>query len=587
MIPKDKIDEVRERTSIVRLIGEYVPLRKRGANYVGLCPFHSEKTPSFSVSEEKKIFHCFGCNETGSAITFLMKKDGMTFPEAVRELASRCGVTITEEHPAARSRRDSLYEINSVARDYFARMLHGREGVVARSYLEGRGYTDRAFLDGFGLGYAPGGWDGLLRDLERSGFRGVMAERAGLVSRGTRGYYDRFRHRLIFPITDVRDRVIGFGGRALGDRGPKYLNSPETDLFKKGETLFGLSQARAGIKEHGFAIVVEGYFDLLAMHAAGFTNTVATLGTALTRGHIRVLRGYAGAVYTLFDTDEAGVKAALRGLDTFLDEEVRCRVVTLSSAKDPDEFLKDHGPQEMQKAIEGAVPLMEFFLKSLESVHDITTAEGKAAFFERAMEHVTRIRNVAERDHYASYIASLLQMRSVSIYEALARRGRGGRGSRGPATSTGGATGSQGVRTIASLRGRPLVEFTLLKVIINHPNYYSAEVRSALAEFSDEGMKKAAEVVSSLLEKSGTLRMDELADSFHGAGVEGFISAGLLAGDDGFIGEPERMLKDSLKKIHKRGKLKEATEDMLGRLEEAGRAELARTIKDRIEKKAP
>ncbi len=586
MIPKDKIDEVRERTSIVRLIGEYVPLRKRGANYVGLCPFHSEKTPSFSVNEEKKIFHCFGCHETGSAITFLMKKDGMTFPDAVRELASRCGVTITQERSAGRSRKDSLYAVNMAAKDYFVKMLHAKEGRQARAYLEKRGYSDRAFLEAFGLGYAPAGWSGLLRYLERAGYRGSLAEKAGLVSRGERGYYDRFRERLIFPITDIRDRVIGFGGRALGERGPKYLNSPETELFRKGETLFGLSQARASIKERGFAIVVEGYFDLLAMHAAGFTNTVATLGTALTAGHARILRGYAGSVYTLFDADEAGVKASLRSLDIFLEEEIRCSVVTLAGAKDPDEFLKEHGPGEMKKAVDEAVPVMEFFLKSLESAHDIGTAEGKAAFFGRAIEYVSRIGNMAERDHYASYVASVLQMRSSSVYEALRTRGRGARGGAGR-SQAGAVPPAPRPRSIASLRGRPLVEFTVLKVIVNHPNYYSPDVRSAVAAFGDEGMKKAGEIICGHMDKAGTLRVDELAEALHGAGVEGFIKTGLLAGDDGFIDEPEKMLKDSLKKILKRGKLKEATEDMLGRLEEAGRAELAMTIKKRIEKKAP
>jgi len=587
MIPKDKIDEVRERTSIVRLIGEYVPLRKRGSNYVGLCPFHSEKTPSFSVNEEKKIFHCFGCHETGSAITFLMKKDGMTFPDAVRELASRCGVTIKEERSPGRSRKDSLYAVNRAARDYFVKMLNSSEGRNARAYLEKRGYGDMAFLKGFGLGYAPGGWSGLLRYLERAGYRGVVAEKAGLVSRGERGYYDRFRERLIFPITDIRERVIGFGGRALGERGPKYLNSPETELFRKGETLFGLSQARAAIKERGFAIVVEGYFDLLAMHAAGFTNTVATLGTALTKGHVRILRGYAESVYTLFDADEAGVKAALRSMDIFLEEEMRCRVVTLAGAKDPDEFLRDHGPGEMKKALEEAVPLMEFFLNSLESSHDISTAEGKAAFFGRAIEYVSRIRNVAERDHYASYLASLLQMRPSSVYEALRGRAGGGAGRAMGRPSTKSVRPSPRPRSIASLRGRPLVEFMVLKVIVNHPNYYSPDVRSAVEVFDDEGMKKAGEIVCRALEGAGTLRVDELAEALHEAGVGGFIKTGLLAGDDGFIDEPGKMLKDSLKKILKRGKLKEATEDMLGRLEEAGRAELAMTIKKRIEKKAP
>jgi len=585
MIPKDKIDEVRERTSIVRLIGEYVPLKRRGSNYIGLCPFHSEKTPSFAVNEDKKIFHCFGCHETGSAITFLMKKDGMTFPEAVRELASRCGVTIKEERGARRGQRDSLYTINSAAGDYFVMTLHGSEGRGARAYLEKRGYSDRAFLEGFGLGYAPEGWSGLLRYLEKAGFSPSLAGKAGLVSMGKRGYYDRFRERLIFPITDVRGRVIGFGGRALGEGGPKYLNSPETELFKKGETLFGLSQARAAIKDRGFAIVVEGYFDLLAMHASGFTNTVATLGTALTKGHLRALRGYADSLYTLFDADEAGVKAALRGMDLFMDEDMRCRVVTLPCAKDPDEFLRDHGPGEMEKAIDGAVPLMEFFLRRLESAHDTSTAEGKAAFFERVIPYISKIKNIAERDHYVSYVATLLKMPPASLYEELRGRGRAGAGSRpGAAMNTGGPGAVSG--SIASLRGRTLVEYTVLKVIINHPGLYGARVREAVEAFTDEGLRKAGGLICRVLEGAGSLRMDEVAEALLGAGLQGFIKTGLLS-DDGFIDDPEKMLKDSLKKILKRGKLKVATEDMLARLESSGQVELARMIKERIGKKGP
>ncbi len=578
MIPKEKIDEIRERTSIVRLIGEYIPLKKRGANWLGLCPFHSEKTPSFSVNEDKKIFHCFGCHETGSAITFLMKKDGLPFPDAVRELASRCGVTIKEDRGKRGGQKDSLYQVNSAARDYFVKRLFSGEGANARKYLQKRGFKDRGLLERFALGYAPPGWSGLVRYLERAGYPAGLAAKAGLVSRGDKGYYDRFRERLIFPITDIRERIIGFGGRELGERGPKYLNSPETELFKKGETLFGLSQAGPAIKELGSAIVVEGYFDLLAMHSAGFTNTVATLGTALTKGHIRILRGYAGSIYTLFDADEAGVKAALRSMELFIDEDMRCRVVALTGAKDPDEFLLNKGPGEMKKVLKSAVPILEFYLKRLESSLDITGPEGKAAFFEGALQYISRLANVAERDHYASYVASLLQMPPASVYEAL-RSGAARPGVKAKAHAAPRAA------SIASLRGSTLVEFTVLKVLVNRPDLYCLEAREAVAAFRDNGLKKAGAIICEAMEGPGPVRIDEIAEALHGAEIDGFIKTGLLRDDDDFIGDPEKMLKDSLKKILNRGKLKKATKEMLGRLADSGQAELAQEIKKRIEKK--
>ncbi|MFQ5479980.1 MAG: DNA primase [Thermodesulfobacteriota bacterium] len=579
MIPKDKIEEIRERTGIVALINEYVPLKKRGANWLGLCPFHSEKTPSFSVNEEKKIFHCFGCHETGSAITFLMKKDGLPFPDAVKELARRCGVTIQEEKGAGTGLKDSLYKVNRAAKDYYTRMLFSSEGAGAREYVKKRGFTDKELVVKFGLGYASTGWSGLVRHLEQAGYSEGLLVKAGLISKGDKGSYDRFRERLIFPITDRRERVIGFGGRALGERGPKYLNSPETVLFKKGETLFGLFQAGPSIKELGFAIVVEGYFDMLAMYAAGFTNTVATLGTALTKGHIRILRGYAESLYTLFDADEAGVKATIKSMELFVGEDMRCRVVTIKGAKDPDEFLRANGAEQMQKAIAGATPLMEFYLKGLEADHGVRSPEAKAAFLDSALHYILQIKNMAERDHYASYVASVLQMPPASVYEALRS---------GLAPSREGVvkdTGPLRRKSIASLRGSTLVEFILLKAVLTKNTLYCPDVREAVEVFGDNSLKKAGAIICDALDSSASLRIDELADAFCAAEIDGIMKTGLLGDENEFMEDPERMFKDSLKKILNRGKLKTATKEMLGRLRDSGQAELVEKIRKRIEKK--
>ncbi|MBE7415901.1 MAG: DNA primase, partial [Deltaproteobacteria bacterium] len=337
-IPKDKIEEIRERASIVQVVSEYVPLTKRGANHLGLCPFHSEKTPSFTVSEEKKIFYCFGCNATGNVITFLMKKEGLAFPDAVRSLAARYGITISESvRPGAPDKREAVYSALKAASEYFLAELRTSEGARAREYLKGRGLTGE-LAKSFMIGFAPDRWDGLTGHLKRKGVDTDAALSAGLIVKREKstGHYDRFRGRVVFPITDTRGRIIGFGGRTMDDKvQPKYLNSPESPVFRKGETLFGLSQAREAIQKEGSVIVVEGYFDLVALVKHGFNNSVATMGTALTAEHVRLLKGYTASIYCLFDADEAGKKAAIRGLDLFLNEDVACRAVLLDKGKDP------------------------------------------------------------------------------------------------------------------------------------------------------------------------------------------------------------------------------------------------------------
>ena len=307
-IPKEKIEEVRERASIVQVINEYVPLTKRGHNHVGLCPFHSEKTPSFTVNEEKKIFYCFGCNATGNVITFLMKKDGLAFPEAVRALASRYGIAINESKREAPDDREQIYAALKAASAYFTGVLRASAGDPAKEYLKARGMTGE-LAKRFHIGYATDKWDGLFNFLKKNGIGAEAACKAGLLVKKDKGpgYYDRFRNRVIFPITDVRGRIIGFGGRALDEKSlPKYLNSPESPVFKKGETLFGLYQAKEAVSKEGYVLVVEGYFDLVALHTHGFLNSVATMGTALTTDHIRTLKGYTSSIYALFDSDEAG-----------------------------------------------------------------------------------------------------------------------------------------------------------------------------------------------------------------------------------------------------------------------------------------
>ncbi len=575
MISKEKIEEVRLRANIVQVISDYVPLKKRGTNYIGLCPFHSEKTPSFSVSEEKNMFYCFGCNAAGGAITFVMKKDGLGFPDAVRALAARFGVVITEEKKAARDFKDTLYSVNRAASEFFVNELKGAAGSEARDYLVKRGYASSPeLLNAFGVGYAPDRWDGLIIYLKRKGIDAGQAEKAGLVVKKKEGgFYDRFRNRLIFPIADLKGRVIAFGGRSLGDREPKYLNSPETALFKKGETLYGLPFAKERISKEGFAIAVEGYFDLLAMHRHGFTNCVATMGTALTKEHIRLLKGFASSVYALFDADDAGKRAAMRSLDLFLDSEMPARAVILPGAKDPDEFLASHGAPVMKKAVDEAEPLMEFCLRELQKRFQMNAPEGKKKYLEAVLPYLKRVRNVAEKGHYAAFVAPILGIPVESVYKALGHDGIApvsGALHRAPVSVSGGTN---------------LQELTVLKVIVRHPEFCTPQVEAAIDAFTEPLLKEAGKAVCDFYRENKALDHARLVEEIEDEHLKGLVALSLIKDSDGFIEEPEKMLKDCLKKILNRGKLKVSTQEMIKMLEESGMADIAGKMRERAHQK--
>ncbi|HBG45785.1 MAG TPA: DNA primase [Deltaproteobacteria bacterium] len=572
-IPKDKIEEVRERASIVQVISDYMPLTKRGHNHVGLCPFHSEKSPSFTVSEQKKIFYCFGCNATGNVITFIMKKEGLTFPEAVRSIARRYGITINEFRKEASDDREGLYAALKAASEYFMAELRTPHGETAREYLKGRGMTGVIARE-FKVGFAPNRWDGLVNYLRKNGVSTDTAERAGLIIKrdNSPGFYDRFRNRVVFPITDMRGRVIGFGGRTLDDKvQPKYLNSPESPVFKKGETLYGLSQAKEPIAKEGSVTVVEGYFDLVALHKHGFTNSVATMGTALTPEHIRILKGYATTIYALFDADEAGRSAAIRGLNLFLNEDVSCRAVLLDKGKDPDEFLKLSGPEALREAIKEAPTLMEFYLGNLRGKLNLTAPEGKKKYFGESLAYLSRITDIAERGHYASIVASTLGIGVESVYEAL-KSPKEGKGLK--------------VRGVATT-GNSRPEVIVLRVLVKHPALYSPEAQAAIESFIDPELKEAGRIISCLCREGKGISGTGLLDGVEDPGLKGRMAEMLLREDDGFVEEPERMLQDSIKRVLNRGNIKPSTQEFtresIKLLEQMGRSEVALEIKKRLE----
>lgn len=381
---EDVVRLVKENADIVSVIGEHVKLRRSGMNFKGLCPFHAEKTPSFMVHPERQTFHCFGCSEGGDVFSFVTKYHNLSFPEALKELAERFNITLPERalsgHDQEKTKkRQGLLDANERAASLYHRfLLENPAAEGARRYLEERG-VPQELVASFRLGFAPDKWDFLAKKISSSGPVDVeAATQAGLlVRKESGGYYDRFRNRILFPIVNLSGQTVGFGGRIMGDGQPKYLNSPESLVFEKGKTLYGLYQNREAIRQARKCLVVEGNFDLVSLVAGGFKYTAAPLGTALTPAHIRILKGYSDEVILLFDGDDAGVKAAARSIPLFLTERVSARVVILPGKHDPDTFLKEFGPDELEKKISSAMSMPEFFFESLVRQHGLSV-EGKS-----------------------------------------------------------------------------------------------------------------------------------------------------------------------------------------------------------------
>ena len=424
-IPEDILQRVRDATDIVDLISEHVQLVKKGRNYSGLCPFHDEKTPSFSVDPDRQFYHCFGCGVGGNVFKFVQEIDRVTFVEAVKFLAERAGIALPERSGPSREETeaaDELYRANDLAQKYFHHLLlNDNVGTNARTYLQTRGLTDET-IERFGLGYAPSEWDALLKVAGRRGLRPQILERAGLAlprSTGS-GHYDRFRDRIAFPIANLSDRTIAFGARALQpDQEPKYLNSPETPIYHKGRVLYGLADTRNAIRRQDAALVVEGYMDLISLAQADIQHVVATSGTALTEDHCRLLARYARQVVLLFDGDAAGSTAAMRACEALLGTGLDARVVSLPSEHDPDTFVQTHGSDELLKRAENAQSVLDFYLEQLAQQHDLSSVEGKAHAIERLKPLLAKPRDAVRRDLLLREVAERLSVDEQSLRHDL------------------------------------------------------------------------------------------------------------------------------------------------------------------------
>jgi len=430
MFSDDTINRVRDSVDIVELVSGYVALRKTGKNHVGLCPFHSEKTPSFSVNPDKQIFHCFGCGVGGDAFKFLELQEGLNFPEAVRGLAERSGITLPADSRERGDRRTeddrpALFAIVADAAAYFQRELEGPAGSAARAYLKKRGVTETVIAD-FSLGFARPEWDGLLKHLRQKGYAQGLMEKAGLIVKRSEGdgYYDRFRGRIIFPIRDIAGKVIAFGGRVMDDSLPKYLNSPETPLYSKSNVLYCLNRAKEPGRRLGYFVIVEGYLDALACHQFGAKNAVATLGTALTEGHLRLMRRFAHNLVLIFDPDPAGVKAALRGLDLFVASGMKVNVVSLPDGDDPDTFLNKRGYEAFAACLKKSEKFMDFVLRQVVADGRAAPIDGKVEKAGEMLGVIARLQSGIERDYYLKKTAEALDLDEAVLRQEMPKDAR-------------------------------------------------------------------------------------------------------------------------------------------------------------------
>lgn len=419
-IADEKIEEVRRASDIVDVISSTIQLRKRGKNYIGLCPFHQEKTPSFNVSPEKQMYHCFGCGVGGNVFTFVMEHDKVSFLEAVRTLADRAGIALpdTAAERALATENEGLYAACKIAGvRYYENLAAGVEGNIARAYLDHRGFSE-ATIRKFGLGYARNAWDDLAKHAEEQKLDLTQFEKAGLIMKRDdgRSWYDRFRGRAMFPIFSASGRPIGFGARKLRDDDPlgKYINSPETPIYSKSRTLYGLYQSKEAIREKGFAILVEGYADLITVFQGGIENIVASSGTALTEEQIQLVGRYAKSVTLVYDADSAGSKATLRGVDLIIENGLDVNVATLPPGEDPDSYVRSHGAEAFAGLVGSAVSFLDFKAASFRDQGLLATPEGKTRAVRSIVETIAKMGDEIKRNFYIQSIAE-----KYGIYESV------------------------------------------------------------------------------------------------------------------------------------------------------------------------
>jgi DNA primase len=570
-IPEKFIDELLTRIDIVDVIDARVPLKKAGKDYKACCPFHEEKTPSFTVSPDKQFYHCFGCGEHGTAIGFLMRYDRMSFPEAVRELASMAGMSVPEEAGSAgesERRQADLLDLLKQADQYYQRQLREHPAAAeAVEYLKKRGLSGE-IAAGFGLGYAPAGWDNLLKALGKDEPTCDAMVEAGLLARRDQGgYYDRFRQRVMFPIEDYRGRVVGFGGRVLGDGEPKYLNSPETPVFHKGREVYGLHRARDAIRREQRVLVVEGYMDVVALAQFGIDYSVATLGTAATRDHLERLFRHAPEVVFAFDGDRAGRDAAWRALNTVLPIMGEGRQVSflfLPEGEDPDSLVRKEGSEEFSKRVRSAMPLGEYLLDTLAAQVDLSRLDGQARLVELARPLVERLPAGVFRDLMMEKLAEKARVNSKNLSTLLGNQ-------QSPASRK-----DRVPRPRAS--GQPSLMRQAIALLVQHPQLaQKVAERNAIAGLQQPG----ADLLRRLLEhldSHGSATTGQILEHFRDSEDAGPLGK-LAALNERLIADEERDLETEFRDLLRRLR----QQDLENRIQELGERGQALTPEEKKE----
>ncbi len=554
-----KIDEIKRRCDLVDLVSEYIRLEKKGKNFVALCPFHQEKTPSFSVSPEKQLYYCFGCGEGGDHFKFIMNMENLPFTEALSLLAERTGVSISEggkpDHREIST--EDLFTVNQLAARFFVYLLHSSdEGKRALEYLKDRGITYSS-MEMFQLGFATASWDGLLKLARKKGFSEKILLKAGLIKprKDGKGYVDRFRNRIIFPISDLRGRVVGFGGRILEEnsQSPKYLNSPETPIFDKGKYLYGLYQAKEALRKQGEALIVEGYTDVISLHQAGWTNAVATLGTALTSMQARLLRHQGDRVVMAFDADEGGKSATLRGLGILKNEGLEVKIAEFPPELDPDNFLREKGSQAFKSLLEGAQPLIDYQMSRLKKKHDLSNVEGKVRFGREFLVYLEEYAGSLEKDYYIRKASEELQISE----EALRQEWKKARTSRGAQSRKEKREGTKSVPLIRTDKILDPAEELLLKLFLTYEGVFERldeqdkDSRNNNLKFFSKEMQKIVEACRNLKNSGEDMEINALIDRMEEEHLREIITRAAFGNDWGELtqGEVEKMVDDCMLKL--------------------------------------
>ncbi|MHB8780842.1 MAG: DNA primase [Candidatus Geothermincolia bacterium] len=512
----EDLDAVRQRADLVDVLSDHMQLKKAGRVFKGLCPFHDEKTPSFTVDPVKQLYHCFGCGEGGDVFTFLEKKEGLGFIEAVERLAQRYGINLRyqEALPSAKeTARERLLRMHEVAQDYFTKALAADAGVGARGYLKGRGFGPE-IISAFGLGYSPNRPDVLYRGFIRKGFSAREAVESGLCLSARDRVIDRFRGRLMFPIRDMRGRIIGFGGRALEKVEPKYMNSPETPIYMKRENLYALDLTRRDILKEGSVVLVEGYTDVLALYQGGVRNVAATLGTALTTEHFRQLSRFTDLVYLSFDADSAGVGASERSLDFYLEFDLDVRVASLPGGLDPADFMRDSDKEDFRQVLRDSIPLPEFCIRKVLEAHDMNDANAKTLAVSRSISIIAGLERKESADVYLRKLRDLADVDYEVLVGLLERAGgkRPGKGGFVPRDTGGREASAAGDDTASRLRAEAL------RLLLAQPSLAPGLLEEwGAVFFSDEAAHQLLQAIAAVPEAQPEAAAASVIESLQGS----------------------------------------------------------------------